>query len=169
MVSACPYGAVYFNEALGLPQKCTGCAHLLDHGAKLPRCVDACPTDAMVFGEADELRDLAEGAECLLPETGARPRVHYRNIPGMFIGGTVYDPDKEEIIEGAFCRLQSGGRTRTAVTDEFGDFWFTDLPVGVFDLAVDAKGYRTRVFTALKTDKSLNLGDIALHGDAAPQ
>ncbi|MDR1573379.1 MAG: carboxypeptidase regulatory-like domain-containing protein [Clostridiales Family XIII bacterium] len=162
LVSACPYGAVYFNEALGLPQKCTGCAHLLDHGAKLPRCVDACPTDAMVFGEADELRDLAEGAECLLPETGARPRVHYRNIPGMFIGGTVYDPDKEEIIEGAFCRLQSGGRTRTTVTDEFGDFWFTDLPVGVFDLAVDAKGYRTRVFTALKTDKSLNLGDIAM-------
>jgi hypothetical protein len=88
--------------------------------------------------------------------------VYYRNIPGMFIGGTLYDPDKEEILEGALCRLQSGGKTWTAVTDEFGDFWFNDLPVGVFELAVDAKGYETRVFTALRTDNSLNLGDIAL-------
>jgi NAD-dependent dihydropyrimidine dehydrogenase PreA subunit len=165
IAEACPYGAVYRNEALDLPQKCTGCAHLLDHGAKLPRCVEACPTDAMRFGEEAELADLTRGAEVLRPETGAGPRVYYRNIPGRFIGGTVYDPVKEEIIKGAFCRLQSGGKTWLTATDEFGDFWFRDLPVGVFDLAVDAKGYRTRAFTALRTEQSLNLGDIALTGD----
>ncbi|MDR2088233.1 MAG: oxidoreductase, partial [Clostridiales Family XIII bacterium] len=92
IADACPYGAVYMNEEGKLPQKCTGCAHLLDHGAALPRCVDACPTDAMRFGEEAELRDLIDGATVLRPETGARPRVYYRNIPGHFIGGTVYDP-----------------------------------------------------------------------------
>lgn len=53
--AACPYGAIFWNEALSLPQKCTGCAHLLDNGAKVPRCVEACPTDALRFGEEAEL------------------------------------------------------------------------------------------------------------------
>jgi Fe-S-cluster-containing dehydrogenase component len=167
IAEACPYGAVYRNEELKLPQKCTGCAHLLDHGAAAPRCVDACPTDAMRFGEEADLKDLIDGAEVLRPETGAGPRVYYRNIPGLFIGGTVYDPVKEEIVEGASCRLQSGGKTRRTATDEFGDFWFEDLPVGVFDLAVDAAGYETRVFAALKTDRSINLGDVALTAQTA--
>ena len=46
-VTACPYGVIYFNDELNLAQKCTGCAHLLDNGYTLPRCVEACPTDAM--------------------------------------------------------------------------------------------------------------------------
>ena len=32
LVDACPYGAIYWNDDLGLPQKCTGCAHLVDAG-----------------------------------------------------------------------------------------------------------------------------------------
>ena len=32
LVDACPYGAIYYNEGLDLPQKCTGCAHLVDAG-----------------------------------------------------------------------------------------------------------------------------------------
>ena len=67
IADACPYGAVYWNEALNLPQKCTGCAHLLDHGHKLPRCVEACPTDALMFGEEEELADYIEGATVRAP------------------------------------------------------------------------------------------------------
>ena len=40
LAEACPYGAVYWNAELDIPQKCTGCAHLLDNGYKLPRCVE---------------------------------------------------------------------------------------------------------------------------------
>jgi len=47
-VSACPYQAIFLNEDLGVAQKCTLCAHLLDKGRQ-PRCVEACPTGAMVF------------------------------------------------------------------------------------------------------------------------
>ena len=47
-------------------------------------------------------------------------------------------------------------------TDEYGDFWFKDLAVGVFDVDVEAKGYKTKVFTGLRTREGVNLGDIAL-------
>ena len=32
LAESCPYGAIYWNGELGLAQKCTGCAHLLDDG-----------------------------------------------------------------------------------------------------------------------------------------
>ena len=47
LVDACPYGAIFWNEELGIAQKCTGCAHLLDDGWAEPRCVDACCTGAL--------------------------------------------------------------------------------------------------------------------------
>ena len=55
--AACPYGAIFWNEALSLPQKCTGCAHLLDNGAKAPRCVEACPTGGLMVVDEEELAD----------------------------------------------------------------------------------------------------------------
>lgn len=46
LVDACPYGAIFWNEELSIPQKCTGCAHLVDEG-ELPHCVDVCPHEAL--------------------------------------------------------------------------------------------------------------------------
>jgi tetrathionate reductase subunit B len=160
--AACPYDAIYFNEELGIAQKCTGCAHLLDHGHTQPRCVEACPTDAMRFGEEEELQDWIEGAQVLHPETGLLPRVYYRNIPGKFIAGTVYDPVEKEVIIGAKCRLNSGGKLWESLTDSYGDFWFKDLPIGLFDLVISGSGFQEKVFQGLKTSKDLNLGDIPL-------
>jgi Fe-S-cluster-containing dehydrogenase component len=100
-MTACPYDVIYFNEELSLAQKCTGCAHLLDNGAKLPRCVDVCPTGALKFGEEEDLKDDIVGADVLLPEEGLKPQVYYRNIPGKFIAGTVYDPVEKDVVEGA--------------------------------------------------------------------
>ena len=54
IMSACPYNVIYWNEDLGLPQKCTMCAHLLDAGWKEPRCSEACPTGAIIFGDLDD-------------------------------------------------------------------------------------------------------------------
>ena len=164
LVEACPYGAVYWNAELGLPQKCTGCAHLLDSGYKLPRCVEMCATGALSFGDEDdpEMQDLIEGAAVMKPETGCRPQVYYRNIPGKFIAGTVYDPEEKEVLIGARVRAINGGKLYMTHTDEYGDFWFKDLAVGVFDVYVEAKGYQTKVFTGLRTRECVNLGDIAL-------
>ena len=158
-IRACPYDAIYFNDKLRIAQKCTGCAHLLDHGAKLPRCAEACPTDAMVFGEESELREQLTGAKPLTPGG----KIWYKNIPGEFIGGTVYDPVEREVVIGARCVLTGEGRTLETETDSYGDFWFRDLPAGgVYDLTITAEGFREKRFSDISTAKSVNLGDIPL-------
>ena len=159
---ACPYGAIYFNDALGICQKCTGCAHLLDHGHTLPRCVDACPTDALQFLEEDEIRAKYPDAVTREPLGGCRPRTYYRRIPGRFIAATVYDPVEKEVVIGAKCVLRGGDKTWTVETDDYGDFWFRDLPVGVFDLTIEAEGFETLSFTGLNTEKDVNLGDVPM-------
>jgi tetrathionate reductase subunit B len=77
IVASCPYGAVYWNDTLSIPQKCTMCAHLLDRGWTEPRCVQACSTGAITFGEYDDLKKTIDekGAKTILPEN--KPRVYY--------------------------------------------------------------------------------------------
>lgn len=164
-VSSCPYGAIYFNRALRIAQKCTGCAHLLDRGWPItePRCVDACITGALVFGEEADLQEQLVGAEALPPNFGETPkvRVYYKNLPKRFIAGTVYDPVEEEVVIGATVSV-SGDSTATATTDEFGDFWLEGLPVGTFNVKIEAAGFTTKDIDAISTEKDVNLGDIPL-------
>jgi Fe-S-cluster-containing dehydrogenase component len=159
---ACVYDVIYYNEDLKISQKCTGCAHLLDNGYALPRCVEMCPTGCMRFGEAEDLADEVSGAKRLLADEGAKPRVWYRNLPGQFIAGTVYDPESEEVIAGARCRAVSGGKLLETFTDNYGDFWFNDLPVGKWELFIEPKSYKQKAFYDLNTTECLNLGDIAM-------
>ena len=172
--SACPYHAIYMNDALQIAQKCSGCAHLLDAGWTEPRCVDACPTGALKFLEEADAAQLVADAEVLRPEEGLEPRVYYRNIPKKFIAGTVYDPVKKEVIRGAVCTLTkpAGGDGRGAVTngeetlqaktDGFGDFWFEGLDIATYSLEIAADGFPARTFVRLDTQADLNLGDIPL-------
>jgi tetrathionate reductase subunit B len=162
LADSCPYGAIFFNEGLALPQKCTGCAHLLDRGWKEPRCVDACPTGALQFKEEDEL-DLT-GAEPLLAGAPGKPRVYYKHIPKTFIGGTLYDPLTKEIVEAAALLLSAAdGRTRETTSNGWGDFWFEDLPRGTYNLEIRAQGYPPKSFIGVSTtENSVNLGDVAL-------
>ena len=159
---ACPYGVIYESAEYNISQKCTGCAHLLDNGYKLPRCVEACPTDAMMFGDEEDFSDFINGATLPKPEFGCRPRVYYRNIPGAFIAGTVYDPVAREVIIGAKARATIGGKTYFTETDGFGDFWFTDLAIGKYQVIIEAKGFAVKSFDCVDATKSANLGDIPM-------
>ena len=161
IMRACPYGAIYWNEVFNIPQKCTGCAHLLAAGKK-PRCVDVCHTGALMFGEESEFADFIAGAVCQMPESGTGPRVYYRNIPGAFIGGTVYDPVEEVVIRGARCILRSKNQSLETSTDTFGDFWFRDLPAETYELTIEADGFQKKTFRNLHTGESINLDDIPL-------
>jgi tetrathionate reductase subunit B len=161
-IAACPYQAIYFNEELRLAQKCTGCAHLLDNGYRLPRCIESCPTDAMKFGEEEELRNYIEGAIVLKPATACGPRIYYRNIPGKFIAGTVYDPVEREVIIGARCLLTSGEKVVETFTDTYGDFWFKDLSAGKYHVRIEAEGFQGKRFIDLDATDDINLGDIPL-------
>ncbi|MCL5735796.1 MAG: carboxypeptidase regulatory-like domain-containing protein [Actinobacteria bacterium] len=163
---ACPYNVIYFNEDLNIAQKCTGCAHLIDSGWKEPRCVDACPTLCMKFMEEEEAKELIKDAEVWMPEIKdqTKPRVYYLNMPKKFIAGTLYDPAEEEVMIGATATLKSaaGGDPLTTETDSYGDFWFEDLPDGVYSLELQADG-KVTTFTDLNTaEADINLGDIPL-------
>ena len=94
IVEACPYNAVFWNEELEIPQKCTGCAHLLDEGWKVPRCVEACAHDALRFGDFEDFKDELEAAELLKPDANTKPHVYYLNLPKRFIGGEIADLEK---------------------------------------------------------------------------
>ncbi len=58
-MNACPYGVPHFDYDKGIVEgafidKCTMCPQRIDAGLE-PACVATCPTDALEFGERDEL------------------------------------------------------------------------------------------------------------------
>jgi hypothetical protein len=113
------------------------------------------------FPEEEDLKADLEGAVLLKPELGGSPRVYYKNIPKTFIGGTVYDPAKNEVIEGATVTL-SGAASATTQTNGWGDFYFEGLNEGTYKVEIKA-GSKTKVFEAVSTkENSANLGDVAL-------
>jgi Fe-S-cluster-containing dehydrogenase component len=163
-MDACGYGAIFFNDDMNIAQKCTGCAHLLDAGETSPRCVQACPTECIQFGEEDEFKEMAKEFSALKPELNMDPKVYYKGIPNRFIAGTVYDPVDKEVVIGAEVSLdETGGGTRVTLTDGFGDFWFKDLPEGkVYDLRISAAGFSDKTFSSLSSTNDVNLGDIPI-------
>ena len=164
-VDDCPYGVIYYNDDLKLAQKCTGCAHLLDKGWEVPRCVDACPTDALRFGEEEQFKELITQAQVMHSEYGTSPRVYYLNMPKKFIAGTIFDPELDEVLIGAEMTLQNEETSEVlkVKTDAFGDFWFKDLDVGTYSLCIEMEGYLTQRQEHISTAEDVNVGDIALY------
>jgi len=142
LVESCPYGAIWWNEELGIPQKGIFEAHLLDQGWTLTRGSHACPTGAMITVKLTD-EDMAARAEkqqlaVQNPEFGTRPRVWYRNLHLMdkcFVGGSVIAEidGVVECVEGAEVAIERGGKVVAQTrTDVFGDFKFDGLdPDGV--------------------------------------
>ena len=177
IVDGCPHRVIFWNEEKRVAQKCTFCAHLLDAGWKEPRCVEACPTAALVFGDLDDresevARLVASGrTEELRPEYGLGSAVRYIGLPKRFVAGAVVFADTDRCGEGAEVTLEAaaGGVAvkRTATADNYGDFEFEGLAADeVYRLTVRAGGYETRELTA-RTAMDLYLGDIVLQPAAA--
>jgi len=83
LVDACPYGQIYWNNALNIPQKCTFCAQNIDAGQN-PKCVDSCPLSAITFGDLDDPKSAvsiaAAKAAVFHPEYGTNPKVTYLGL-----------------------------------------------------------------------------------------
>ena len=169
IVDACPYRVIFWNEALQVPQKCTLCAHRLDEGGQLPRCVEACPTGALVFGDLEdptsEIASLAKKlvVEQLHPEYGTNPRVSYVGLPKRFIAGEVVFADRsDECAQGVEVTLEGGGVKLSTTTDVYGDFEFDGLAKNVdYRLLVAAPGYEEARCQVL-TLRDVVLGEIVL-------
>jgi Fe-S-cluster-containing dehydrogenase component len=169
IVSSCPYRVIYWNEEKKIPQKCTFCAHLLDKGYKEPRCVEACPTQALIFGDLDdpdsEISKITarENLEELHPEYGLEPKVKYIGLPKRFIAGTVALGDnKEEWAENADVTLVNNTDKKTVKTDSYGDFEFEGLqPEHEYSLKIEYPGYTPEDFH-VRTNTDVFLGEIIL-------
>ncbi len=167
-IAKCPYeGVIYFNEALNIAQKCTFCAHLIDKGWNETRCSDACPTGALIFGEEEALRDVISRAEVLRPELGIQPRVYYIGLPKRFIGGTVYDPARDEVLIQADVHIINNdtGKEVSVKTDDFGDFWVDGLSPTEYTVVIQKTGYHGKKSEADVVLTDINLGDIPMHKD----
>jgi Fe-S-cluster-containing dehydrogenase component len=168
IVTACPYRVVFWNEELQLPQKCGLCAHRLDAGEKQPRCVESCPTGAMVYGDLDDSQSeisqrMGEvDVEVFHPEYGTDPRVFYAGLPGRMIAGEVVLEGSDVCAEGVKITLEGGGETRETVSGTFGDFAFDNLPWGVaYRVTAGYESCGERRFD-VRTTTDVDLGEIVL-------
>jgi Fe-S-cluster-containing dehydrogenase component len=169
IVSSCPYRVIYWNEETKIPQKCTFCAHLLDQGAKEPRCVEACPTGALVFGDLDdpesEISKTRASQEVTAhhPEYDMKPRVRYIGIPKRFIAGEVILGDQQdECAQGVRVTLIDGTARTTQETDNFGDFEFEGLESNrSYLVRIEYEGYVPKELRA-QTWTDMNLGEVVL-------
>ena len=169
IVNSCPYRVVFWNAALEIPQKCTLCAHRLDEGAKEPRCVEACPTGALVFGDLDDPKsDIAKLAaasktETLHPEYNASPTVKYVGIPKRFIVGEVVRRDVPgECAQGIKVTLEGGGLKLETRSDGYGDFEFEGLEKNTdYRVGIELEGYASMI-VEVYTQPDVDLGEIVL-------
>ncbi len=162
IVDACPYGTIFWNEEKQLPQKCTLCAHRIEEGKK-PRCVQFCPSGALMFGDFDDPESevtklLSSGkAEAFHPEWKTKPGIYYIDLDKAtknFVAGAIAYQDVNECAEGASVVLTGPkGRTLKTKANAFGNFEFDGLLPGEYSVKIEAEGYKPQSMKfTLKTD-----------------
>ena len=173
LVDACPYGHIWWNEELQLPQNWTFDAHLIDQDWRQTRGQQSCPTNAMraICVEDDEMAKIAreQRLEIMKPELGTKPRIYYKNLwrySKCFIGGSVSMEANGVVdcVEGATVSLlKSGAMVAKTATDNYGDFKIDRLDEnsGEYVVEISAAGLAKKAVTA-KLGASINLGEIRL-------
>lgn len=173
IVNNCPYHVVFWNEEKQIPQKCTMCAHMLDTGDMTTRCVECCPTGAMVFGDIEDpdseisklISEKGDRLEIYKPEFTTNPSVKYLSLPKPFISGElVYAEIPGEPPAGIKVTLtcKDCGETRESVSDFMGDFEFQHLKRDKdYIIRIEAPGYAS-IEKKVHTNTAKNLGVIEL-------
>jgi Fe-S-cluster-containing dehydrogenase component len=166
-VAACVYGSIFFNAEANICQKCTLCAHLLDEGWEQPRCVAACPTDALSFVDAAKLTAarLTAPLELLYPERDDEPLVAYINLPKPFVGGCVVSSrcgTPLRRVRVVATHQVSGWRTK-GYTDAFGSFKLARLEPGQYTLSFEAEGFDVKAIRNLDLCEPCNVQTVVLH------
>ena len=171
LVDACPYGHIWWNEELKVPQAWPFDAHLLDQGWNQTRGQLSCPTGAMraIKIEDADMERLArdDGLEVMNPERGTKPRVYYKNLwrySKCFVGGTISAEANGVVdcVAGAGVRLLKGGVSIAETTsDSYGDFKFDRLDDGSgrYVVEISAPG-RAKKMVEVDLGVSTNLGEL---------
>ena len=188
VMGSCPYGAIWWNDELDMPQKCIFCAHLIDDETWTPhttRCTHSCPTEAMAtyLVEPEEMQKIieAEDLQEYLPEHGTKPHTLYKNLhkytknfitAGVLVDGDCYEGATVTLHSaegGIVCNLFGAGvadchdssTLATRSTNFFGEFKFDGLDDGDYKVEVDADGKKHETSVTI-AGESQNLGFIEL-------
>lgn len=173
IVEACPYGAIWWNDARQIPQKWVFDAHLLDQGWKTPRCEQACPTGAirsLKISNEEMYRIVeSEGLRVIRPELGTEPRVYYRNMNRFdrcFIGGNAVAEvagTLDNVIGAKVVVSLEGDAVAELETDAFGDFKLDDLDPhsGTYRIVVSHQRYG-KASVEISLDESCYIGSLVL-------
>ena len=172
LVEACPYGHIWWNEELQVPQAWTFDAHLIDGGWRQTRGQQSCPTGAMraICVDDVEMAKIAreQELEVVRPELETKPRVYYKNLwrySTCFIAGSVSIETKGAVdcVEGATVRLlKNGAVVAEATTDNYGDFKFDRLSENSGDYSVEVAFGKNKRAVKARLGESINLGEIRL-------
>ncbi|MCL2883641.1 MAG: 4Fe-4S dicluster domain-containing protein [Coriobacteriia bacterium] len=165
-MEACPYDRIFFNAERKIAQKCTMCAHLLDAGWEMPRCVRACPNDALTFVDSDELTDenMYAPLEHLHEEYGTKPQVAYVRLPVPFVAGELASSDEAVCVEGAQVTVvnQVTGATYEGYSGTFGDFHVDVKKPGFYKVTFAKDGYKRKTISDVDLRQSLSLDVVKL-------
>jgi formate dehydrogenase iron-sulfur subunit len=85
-VPACPYGVIDLRPGDGRAWKCTLCYDRTKEGLT-PACAQACPTESIMYGPVDELRERADRRLAALQEAGETRAQLYGRDPDDGVGG----------------------------------------------------------------------------------
>ena len=86
-IQACPYGARFLDPRSKTADKCTFCYHRITKEL-LPACVEVCPTQARIFGEARKMASplrrmmRMNKIQVLKPSLNTEPKVFYTELDG---------------------------------------------------------------------------------------
>jgi hypothetical protein len=137
---------------------------------------EACPSEVLAFGNEEDLAELVSKAKLLRPELSPRPRARHAGLPGTFVGGTVYDYEADEVIEGALVTVRLGDGTPgtegareaelTVDTDEFGNFLVDGPKQGTYFVSIEKEGYVAQELGPIRVEEDLNLRDFAMFPDS---
>ncbi|CAH0529518.1 4Fe-4S dicluster domain-containing protein [Vibrio hippocampi] len=172
LVKSCPYGHIWWNDELELPQKWYFDAHLLDNGWKEPRCVQSCATGALQAIKVSDEEMLAkvrqENLEVLNPEFGTNPRIWYRNLYRFnkqhLAGSVVAKVDGVvDCVKSATVTLSQQDTVIAELqTDYFGDFKFDKLETSTEPYQLTVSHEYGRYHCEVDLQNSINLGVLTL-------
>ena len=176
LVKSCPYGHIWWNDELEVPQKWFFDAHLLDDGWKAPRCVQSCGTGALssvkITDEAMQAKAKALKLETLKPEQDPKqetnPRVWYKNLYRFskeHVAGSVVAlaDDVLDCVDSAEVSLFKDDQLVAKLrTDFFGDFKFDGLDADSGEYTISIAYAKLSCSTKFELEKSVNLGMLTL-------
>jgi hypothetical protein len=134
-------------------------------------------TEAFLSATEGDLMELVSQAGLLHEEAAISLNARYSGLPSTLIGGTVYDFELDEVIEGALVTVKvephgygpgevAPGRAELTVTsDGFGNFLVDGPKEGKYSVMVEKEGYLPKEWGPIAVENDRNLRDFAMFFD----